>query len=241
MFSIHEIEKHFDGVAALSHITLSFKPGEITSIIGPNGSGKSTLVNVLTGMLPIDGGTVIIGKERLGKIIPHESVELGLGRTFQEVRLFEQMTVMDNLLVVLTQRTVFGSLFEHHEEAHRDQAAQLLQKVGLWEKRNERAATLSYGQRKLLEIARALALKPDIFFFDEPLAGLFPEMVKKVVSYMQELAACGKTVILIEHNMQIVREISKTVIVLDGGVLLAQGTPEHVLAQRNIIEAYLGE
>ncbi len=236
------IYKRFDGVKAVDKLSLSFEQGKITSVIGPNGSGKSTLINLLTGFIPFDSGEVVIaGKEKLLKIQPYETKELGITRTFQDVRLFEQMPVLDNILVVLTERNVFGALFEKHGKLHLAKAEEVLHRVGLWDKRRELAKNLSYGQRKLLEIARVLAMDPDIIFFDEPFAGLFPEMLKVVVSVMKELCQQEKTQILVEHNMELIRELSDHIFVLDAGSLLAEGKPAEVLARRDVVEAYLGE
>lgn len=234
--------KQFDGVKALDHLSISIEKGKITGIIGPNGSGKSTLVNTLTGLTPLTGGTVILdGKLNLTKIKPNVVSTYGITRTFQDVRLFEQMPVLDNVMVALTERNVWSALFERHKKFHLEKAEEVLKRVGLWEKRSELAANLSYGQRKLLEIARALAMKAEIYLFDEPFAGLFPEMIKTVVSVLKELRNAGKTVVLIEHNVALIRELSDYVIVMDGGKLLAEGEPEKVLSMPEVIEAYLGE
>ena len=233
--------KQFGGVHAVDHCSVAIEKGSVTSIVGPNGSGKTTLVNTLSGMLPIDGGCVIIGGTNFERINPCDIYAYGLTRTFQEVRLFNHMTVLDNILLMYTERNVFGALFEKHREYYVRSAETMLTCVGLWEKRAHVAVNLSYGQRKLLEIARALATNAEIFLFDEPFAGLFPEMVKIVVSIIQELKRAGKTVVLIEHNMDLIRELSDHVIVMDSGKLLAEGKPDVVLRQRNVIEAYLGE
>jgi branched-chain amino acid transport system ATP-binding protein len=240
--------KHFDGVHAVDHLSIGFEKGKITAVIGPNGSGKSTLINTLTGMLPVDAGVVHVGERtKLSKILPHEVARYGITRTFQDVRLFEQMSVLDNVLVVLTEREVGSAFFEKHTRFHLDKAESVLQRVGLFDKRRQLAVNLSYGQRKLLEIARTLAMEEgevgdiEIFFFDEPFAGLFPEMIKVVVSVMKELRDKGKTVVLVEHNMDLIRELSDHVYVLDAGKLLASGAPSAVLAKREVIEAYLGE
>lgn len=237
----HNLSKHFGGVYAVDKLSIKFEEGKITSVIGPNGSGKSTLINVLTGIYPMDGGSVVISSEKLDQIKSPEIKDYGLTRTFQEVRLFEQMPVLDNILVVLTERGVLQALFERHKTFHLDKAKEVLERVGLWGKRNALARELSYGQRKLLEIARVLAMDPKIILFDEPYAGLFPEMVKQVSSILKELRSEGRTVILVEHNMDLIRELSDHVIVLDEGKLLAEGIPEKVLNQRDVIEAYLGE
>lgn len=242
-----KLTKKFDGVHAVDHLSISFEAGKITGIIGPNGSGKSTLVNLLTGMIPFDSGSLILSDAvKLEKIHSAEVAGFGMTRTFQEVRLFEQMTVIDNILVVLTERNIASALFEKHSAYHLEQAKEVLEQVGLWGKKDDLAVGLSYGQRKLLEIARVVAMtksarEADIFFFDEPFAGLFPEMVKLVAGILKDLRAKGKTVVLIEHNMDLIRELSDQVIVMDAGKLLAQGAPKEVLALPEVIEAYLGE
>jgi ABC-type branched-subunit amino acid transport system ATPase component len=242
------LSKHFDGVRAVDNLSIAFEPGKITGIIGPNGSGKSTLVNTLTGMLPIDGGEIIVAETtHIKRIKSHEVPTYGMTRTFQDVRLFEQMPVLDNVLVVLTERSIWQAIFEKHNSLHVEKAKEVLEKVGLWEKRNELAKNLSYGQRKLLEIARVLAMMEsgagniEVIFFDEPFAGLFPEMIKTVIDVMKDLRTQGKTVVLIEHNMDLIRELSDHLYVLDTGTLLAEGNPEKVLAEKKVVEAYLGE
>jgi len=238
---VKNLVKEFGGVRAVDGLSLSFEKGMITGVVGPNGSGKTTLTNLLTGMHPITSGTVVVGGENEhGEIRSYDVFHLGITRTFQNVRVFEQMSVMDNILVALTSRSVFASLFEKHSAFHANRAKEILERVGLWNKRHENAKNLSYGQRKLLEIGRALATKAGIVLFDEPYAGLFPEMVKLVSSIMKELRAEGKTIILIEHDMAIIRELCDHVIVMDAGKLLAEGKPEKVLADGKVIEAYLG-
>lgn len=236
------LSKHFDSVKAVDGLSVEIEKGEITGIIGPNGSGKTTLVNMLSGMVGVDSGMVIINNTlKLSKIKPYDISTYGITRTFQNVRLFEQMTVLDNILVVLTERNVFSSLFEKHKEFHLKKAQEVLEKIGLWEKRNQLAVNLSYGQRKLLEIARAVSMQTEIYLFDEPFAGLFPEMIKKVSNIVKEFKQKGKTVILIEHNIDLIRELSDYVFVMDEGKLLAEGKPNDVLEKKEVVEAYLGE
>ncbi len=246
ILEIKNLSKHFNGVRAVDDLSIAVEKGKITGIIGPNGSGKSTLINLLSGIIPSDGGVIAVCEEKIKKIKPWNIAFYGITRTFQEVRLFNQMTVLGNLLVVLTSRSALKSLFEKHNKLYLNRAEGLLKKTDLWEKRNELAVNLSYGQRKLLEIARALAnsmvdADPDIFLFDEPFAGLFPHMVKIVEDILKELKEHGKTVILIEHNMNLIREMCDYVFVMDSGKLLAEGEPDKVLAEKQVIEAYLGE
>ena len=234
------ISKHFGAVRAVDQLSLSIPRQGTTSIVGPNGSGKSTLVNLLSGVLPLDGGMVIIDGVGLRVVHAHETPDHGLTRTFQEVRLFDQITVWDNIMVVLTERRLFPSLFERVRPANRRKAQEILESVGMWEKRDSLAMELSYGQRKLLEIGRAMAMDVQTYLFDEPFAGLFPQMLERVKDIMKQMRADGHTIVFVSHNMEIVRELSDRIIVLDSGTLLAAGDVEPVLGSAEVIEAYLG-
>ena len=235
-----DISKHFGAVKAVRRLSISIPKRGLTSIVGPNGSGKSTLVNLLSGVLPLDGGMVVLEGTTLKVVKAHENPEHGLTRTFQEVRLFDQVSVWDNILVVLTQRRLFPSLLERVNPMQRDRARGILENVGLWDKRDALAENLSYGQRKLLEIGRAMAMEANIYLFDEPFAGLFPEMVVKVKEILNRMREQGDTIVFISHNMDIVRELSDHLIVLDSGSLLAEGDVDEVLSQPKVIKAYLG-
>ena len=235
------ISKHFGAVRAVDELSLSIPRQGTTSIVGPNGSGKSTLVNLLSGVLPLDGGMVIIDGAGLRVVKAHETPAHGLTRTFQEVRLFDQITVWDNIMVVLTERRLFPSLFERGKPATRQKAQSILEQVGMWDKRDALAMNLSYGQRKLLEIGRAMAMDVQTYLFDEPFAGLFPQMVEQVKAILKQMRADAYTIVFVSHNMDIVRELSDRIIVLDSGTLLAAGDVEEVLSSEEVIEAYLGE
>lgn len=234
------ISKHFGAVRAVDELSLSIPRQGTTSIVGPNGSGKSTLVNLLSGVLPLDGGMVIIDGEGLRVVKAYETPDHGLTRTFQEVRLFDQITVWDNIMVVLTERRLFPSLFERSRPSTRRQAQDILERVGMWDKRDALAQELSYGQRKLIEIGRALAMNVQTYLLDEPFAGLFPQMIERVKDIMKQMRADGHTIVFVSHNMDIVRELSDRIIVLDSGALLAAGEVEPVLNSEEVIEAYLG-
>lgn len=235
------ISKHFGAVRAVNRLSISVPRKGMTSVVGPNGSGKSTLVNLLSGVLPLDGGTVIIDGVGLKVVHAYETPDHGITRTFQEVRLFDQMSVWDNIMVALTDRRLFPALLERAQPRHREQAQRLLENVGMWEKRRDLASNLSYGQRKLLEIGRAMALDVNTYLFDEPFAGLFPQMLERVKGIMKEMRDQGRTIIFISHNMDIVRELSDHIIVLDSGSLLAEGEVEEVLSRAEVIAAYLGD
>lgn len=234
------ITKAFDGVKALDDVTFTIPIFGMTSIVGPNGSGKSTLVNLLTGVLPFDEGIVKIETNSFSVIHAHETPDHGITRTFQEVRLFDQMTVWDNMMVVLTNRKLFPSMIERSKSEHRDKAEEILKQVGMWEKRESMAGELSYGQRKLLEIGRAMALDVQVYILDEPFAGLFPQMLERVKDLLRDIRANGRTVVFISHNMDIVRELSDHIIVLESGKFLLSGEVEDILNRPEVIRAYLG-
>lgn len=236
-----QLTKKFGGVHAVDHVDASFEPGTITALVGPNGSGKTTFINTVTGMLRLDSGTVAVGDISFTRVRPSAIAKLGMTRTFQSVRLISQMSVLDNILAVLTKRNVWHALIERHSKEHLAEAETILKKVGLWEKRDEPAERLSYGQRKLLEIARAVSMHANVYFFDEPFAGLFTEMTKIVSSILRELRDAGAAVVLVEHNMALIRDLCDRCYVLDSGKVIASGTPEQALAEEHVIQAYLGK
>ena len=235
-----EISKNFGAVKAIDQLTMSILREWLTCIVGPNGSGKSTLINLLSGMLPLDGGIVVIDNVGLRVVKAHDSPDHGITRTFQEVRLFDQISVWDNIMVVLTERRVFPSLFERTNPRHRKEAERILKSVGMWEKRDAMAQDLSYGQRKLLEIGRALAMDVQIYLFDEPFAGLFPRMLEQVKSILKDMREQDRSIVFVSHNMDIVRELADHLFVLDSGALLAVGETDEVLSRSSVIDAYLG-
>ncbi len=235
-----EISKSFGAVRAVDKLSISIPRRGMTSIVGPNGSGKSTLVNLLSGTLPLDGGMVIIDGTGLRVVHAHETPAHGITRTFQEVRLFDQISALDNILVVLTSRSVFPALMQRNSSERMEKARTILENVGMWDKRDALAMELSYGQRKLLEIGRAMAMSVRTYLFDEPFAGLFPQMLDRVKDIMKLMREEGYTIIFISHNMDIVRELTDHLIVLDSGRLLTQGNVDDVLSSEEVIEAYLG-
>ena len=235
-----EVSRYFGAVAAVDGLSISIPRRGVTSIVGPNGSGKSTLINLLSGTLPLNGGMVKIDGLGLTTIHAYETPEHSITRTFQEVRLFDQISVLDNILVVLTSRKLWPSIFERTRREYRDKAQEILERVGMWDKRSSLAMDLSYGQRKLLEIGRAMALNVSIYLLDEPFAGLFPQMLERVKDILKGMRDEGRTIIFVSHNMDIVREMADHLIVMDGGKLLLAGEVEDVLNQPEVISAYLG-
>lgn len=235
------LTKRFDGVKAIDKLSISIEKGTITGVIGPNGSGKTTLLHLLSGLLPIDEGVITINKKQFSDVkSPHTVFYEGIARTFQDIRLFEQLSVLDNILIMLTQRNVFKALLEKTIDDHYHIAEKALSKVGLWNKRDEPAINLSYGQRKLLELARILTTDAEIYLFDEPFAGLYPAMKKIVKAIIRDLKKNEKTIVLVEHDIELIKSIADFIVVLDSGQLLAHGKPDEVLNKRTVIEAYLG-
>ena len=198
------------------------------------------MINLISGVLPLDGGMVVIDAVGLKVVKAYEAPNYGITRSFQEVRLFDQITVWDNIMVVLTQRRLFPSMIERTRSDYREKTREILQAVGMWEKRDSLAMDLSYGQRKLMEIGRAMAMDVNTYLFDEPFAGLFPQMLERVKDIMKDMRDQGNALIFISHNMDIVREMADQIIVLDGGKLLMHGEVNDVLNREEVISAYLG-
>ncbi len=238
----------FGGVTALSGVSVQVWEGEILSIIGPNGAGKTTFFNAVTGTFPPTVGRVFLeGKEITGKK-PHEVARLGLARSFQNLKPFAEMTLLENVLIGRESHAGTGMLatllrtrtFAADEERQREKARELLAFVGLERRQESLARNLTYGERKMLEIARALALEPRVLLLDEPVAGMNPTETGFVMELVRRTRDAGMTVVLIEHDMRMVMGISDRIYVLDHGELIAGGTPEEVRADPQVIAAYLG-
>lgn len=245
---IEGLKKSFFGLTALDGVSVSVREGELLSIIGPNGSGKTTLFNTVSGFLQPDGGRVLFrGTDITGK--PAYDIALrGIARTFQDVRLFASLSVMDNLLLAEQQHQeehFFGRFFRsprirHFEHSAGQHAHELLELVGLQMYADFPAGRLSYGQRKLLQFAVAVMPDPDLLMLDEPAAAVNPTMIDAIKQRIVEFNQRGKTVVLIEHNMDVVMDISHRVVVLDYGRVIAEGKPEEVRENPEVLEAYFG-
>ena len=244
MLEITNVSKRFGGLRALENVHLGLEKNQIHGLIGPNGAGKTTLFNLITGLLPVSGGSIRFLDREINHLHSHQITRLGIARTFQNIRLFPSMTVIENVLVAQNIRTKSGitSLWvsRNGERPFLEEAELLLQRMGLWEKRKEQSVSLAYGEQRRLEIARALALKPSLLLLDEPAAGMNEAESEELVDRILEIQNMGTTIFLIEHDMDVVMGICNQVWVLNFGKLIARGTPDEIQSNEAVIEAYLG-
>src|SRR5579864_4369274 len=236
------VSKSYGGVQALLDCHIQVEEGAIHGLIGPNGSGKTTLFNVMTGYERIREGEVRLGDTEITNARPDRVFGLGVGRTFQLTRIFSRLSVLENMLVA-TQRSehwLRGILRLAGSAAERRRAMELLEFVGIARLAHDPAGTLSYGQRKLLELASLLVADPDILLLDEPAGGVNPTLINHLANRIQELNAVGKTILVVEHNMEFVMGICSRITVLSQGSTLMAGTPAEVRSHTAVLEAYLG-
>jgi branched-chain amino acid transport system ATP-binding protein len=248
LLEVRRVGKRFGGLVAVHDVSFRVPPGSIFAIIGPNGAGKTTLFNVVSGLLPADRGEVSWRGLALNGLGPAARAALGIGRTFQNLQVFAEMTVLENVMVGRHRKTRAGLLStalatraaRREERAIGEAARAALEFVGLAARGREVAGSLPLGQQRLLEIARALAMEPALLLLDEPAAGLTPEEVGRLGALVQAVRARGTTVLLVEHHMDLVMGVSDTILVLDHGEVLALGAPPAVRRHPAVIEAYLG-
>lgn len=246
---VERVRKAFGGLMAVNDLSLEVWPRTITGLIGPNGAGKTTLFNLISGLYRPDRGKILFRDQQIDGLHPHQVFERGISRTFQVTRELKRMTVLENLMLARPDQLGENLLFtwgrpsrvRGQESEIRDRAIEALEFLELIHLKDEYAGTLSAGQKKLLELARTMMAEPELILLDEPGAGVNPTLMKQLVGYIQGIVkGRGVTIFLIEHDMDLVMSTSDTVIVMNAGMKLAEGTPEEIRRNPQVLEAYLG-
>ena len=250
MLKIDKVTKHFGGVVAIKEVSFNVKPMEIFALVGPNGAGKTTLFNIITGVLPPSEGHTYFKDEEITAISPIKIVDFGIARTFQNIRLFSSMSVLENVLIGFEKSydyTFFEALFRFprffkEEKIHKEKAMEILKFLGIEKYANVNAKALSYGNQRKVEIARALATEPDLLLLDEPAAGMNPKETDELADTVFRLREeREKTILFIEHDMKFVQKIADRVMVLDYGKTIFEGKPALMMQNEAVIKAYLGD
>ena len=248
LLRVEGLERSFGGLRAVDGASLAVERGRVHGLIGPNGAGKTTVINLVSGLLAPTAGTIALGDRAIEGLSPHRIAALGVARTFQNIRLFPDLSARDNVLVgqhllrrpSLAARMLMLPGARAEDRRARERAAALLERVGLSERVREKARNLSYGEQRRVEIARALASEPRLLLLDEPTAGMNPVEVRSVAALIRKVAAEGHSVLLVEHNVRLVMDVCERITVLNFGKVIAEGKPAEVSADPAVVAAYLG-